>query len=561
MIKRMKELVTLLSEASKAYYQEDREIMSNFEYDKLYDELSELETKTGVLLSGSPTQKVGFEILSKLPKEHHPVPMLSLDKTKNKEDLVNWLGSQAGVLSWKLDGLTVVLTYENGELSKALTRGNGEIGEVITTNARMFENIPLKINFKGTLVLRGEAVIKYSDFSKVNKDTESKYKNPRNLSSGSVRQLDNKITKNRHVNFIVFDLIQADGIDFENSIMKQLSWVSSLGFDVIEHALVNRNNIADKIKDFSQRVDNYDIPCDGLVLIFNDISYGQSLGSTSKFPRNSIAFKWADETQETILSCIEWNTSKTGLINPVAVFEPVEIEGSVVSRASVHNISTIESLELGIGDIITVYKANMIIPQIADNLTRSGSVDIPKLCPVCNGKTQIQENGNVKTLFCTNPDCKAKRIKSFVQFVSREALNINGLSEATLEKFIDAGVIKEFADIFHLDSHKNDIIAMEGLGQKSYDKLIDSIRLSSDTTLVRVIYGIGIPGVGLSNAKMICQYFNYDIRSVITATVDELTNINGIGEVLAQNWYNYFRTSKNMMMLKNLLLELTVKLC
>ena len=559
---RMKELVAILSEAAKAYYQESREIMANFEYDKLYDELTVLEKETGMVLSGSPTQKVGFEVLSELPKEAHPTAMLSLDKTKEVEVLEEWLGEQAGILSWKLDGLTIVLTYENGELSKAVTRGNGEIGEVITNNAKVFENIPLRITFKGTLVLRGEAVIKYSDFEKMNEEieeVEAKYKNPRNLCAGSVRQLNNEITARRHVNFISFGLVQADGIDFGNSRMKQFQWLQSLGFEVVEYQYVTRENVADKVAYFAQTVAGYNIPSDGLVLTFEDIAYGESLGRTAKFPRNSIAFKWADEIRETSLSYIEWSASRTGLINPVAVFESVELEGTTVSRASVHNISIIESLELGVGDTITVYKANMIIPPIADNLTRSGVKDIPKVCPVCGGVTQIRQVNDVKTLYCTNPSCQAKKIKSFAQLVSRDALNIDGLSEATLEKFIGAGFIKEFADIFHLDQHREAIVEMEGFGQRSYDKLTQAISDASHTTLIRVVYGLGITGIGLANAKMLCRHFRYNFEAMCTADIEALTEVDGIGQVLAEAWRNYFADSKNKEAVNRLLAELTLE--
>lgn len=559
---KMKELIARLSEAAKAYYQESREIMSNFEYDRLYDELSELEKETGMVLSGSPTQKVGYEILSELPKEPHPSPMLSLDKTKETGDLEEWLGDQEGLLSWKLDGLTIVLTYEKGVLSKAVTRGNGEIGEVITNNARVFENVPLKIAFRGTLVLRGEAVIKYSDFEKMNEeieDIDAKYKNPRNLCSGSVRQLNNEITAQRHVNFMAFGLVQADGVDFENSRTRQFEWLTSLGFDVVEHKKVTKETVAEAVAYFAKEIEHYDIPSDGLVLTFEDIAYGESLGRTAKFPRNSIAFKWADEIRETTLSYIEWSPSRTGLINPVAVFEPVELEGTTVSRASVHNISIMESLELGVGDTITVYKANMIIPQIAENLTKSGVKEIPTACPVCGGATEIRQVNDVKSLYCTNPDCQAKKIKSFTLFVSRDALNIDGLSEATLEKFIGAGFIREFADIFHLEEHREAIVEMEGFGQKSYDNLMQAIRNASHTTLVRVIYGLGVAGIGLANAKMLCRHFKYDLEAMRHADSESLTEVDGIGQVLADGWCAYFGDPKNQEIVDHLMAELTIE--
>lgn len=561
-IQRMKELVPLLREAAKAYYQESREIMSNFEYDKLYDELLSLEEETGIVMSGSPTRQVGYEVLSELPKETHESPMLSLDKTKSVEDLQEWLGGQKGLLSWKMDGLTIVLTYENGGLIKAVTRGNGEIGEVITSNARAFSNIPLNIAYKGQLILRGEAVITYSDFNRINeeiKELDAKYKNPRNLCSGSVRQLNSQITAERNVHFEAFALVKAEGVDFGNSRKNQFEWLKSQGFEVVHYEEVTRDSLPAAVEGFAKAVETNDIPSDGLVLIFDDIAYGESLGRTAKFPRNSIAFKWQDEIRETTLSYIEWSPSRTGLINPVAVFEPVELEGTTVSRASVHNISIMEALELGTGDTVTVYKANMIIPQIADNLTRSGVRDIPEKCPVCGGATEIRQLGDVKSLYCTNPGCQAKKIKSFTLFVSRDALNIDGLSEATLEKFIGAGFIHSYADIFHLEDHRESIVEMEGFGQKSYDNLIASIKTASHTTLPRLVYGLGIPGIGLANAKMLCREFSYDFDAMRRADIDELTAVDGIGGVLAQAWMDYFASEAGNREVDGLLKELDIE--
>ena len=559
-MRRMKELVTLLSGASRAYYQESREIMSNLEYDKLYDELLSLEKETGTVFSGSPTQKVGYEILSELPKERHDRPMLSLNKTKSVEELKEWLGDQTGLLSWKMDGLTVVLTYQDGKLAKAVTRGNGEIGEVITANAKTFVNLPTAIPYGGELILRGEAVITYSDFSRINEtieDVDAKYKNPRNLCSGSVRQLNSKITAERSVRFMAFALVKADGVDFRNSRREQFLWLKSLGFETVEFKEVTAENVEAAVHGFAEKIEHYDVPPDGLVLLYDDIAYGESLGRTAKFPRDSIAFKWADELQETTLSYIEWSASRTGLINPVAVFEPVELEGTTVSRASVHNISIMEGLELGAGDRITVYKANMIIPQIAENLTRSGVRDIPKICPVCGGETEIRKVNDVKSLYCTNPDCQAKKIKSFGLFVSRDALNIDGLSEMTLEKFIAAGFIKEFDDIFHLERHRDAIIAMEGFGEKSYENLIAAAREASHTTLPRLVFGLGIAGIGLANAKMICRHFRYDFDAMRRAEKEELVSIDGIGGVLADAWVGYFALDKNNETVDHLLNDLT----
>ena len=583
-ILRMKELHRQLLAASRAYYQESREIMSNFEYDRLYDELLELEKETGTVLAGSPTQKVGYEVLSELPKEAHEAPMLSLDKTKEVPVLQEWLGSQKGLLSWKLDGLTIVLTYEGGELVKAVTRGNGEIGEVITNNAKVFANVPLRIPYQGQLILRGEAVIKYSDFARINEeieDVDAKYKNPRNLCSGSVRQLNNEITAKRSVNFEAFMLVQAvaaenagaaedaatvgmpdDGTDhgrIHNSRREQFEWLKTQGFDVVEYKEVNAAALPDAVAEFAEAIQSYDIPSDGLVLLMDDIAYGDALGRTAKFPRNSIAFKWADEILETTLREIEWSASRTGLINPVAIFDPVELEGTTVSRASVHNISIMEAMELGVGDTITVYKANMIIPQIAENLTRSGNIVIPKICPVCGGETQIRQMNDVKSLYCMNPDCQAKKIKSFSLLVSRDALNIDGLSEATLEKFIAAGFIHSYADMFHLDRHKEAIVSMEGFGEKSYENLMAAVKKASHTNLVRVVYGIGVAGIGLANAKMLCRAFGYDFDKMRHATAEELTAVDGIGAVLADAWIAYFASEKNREAVDGLLAELTIE--
>lgn len=546
-LERIKELVELLNKAGKSYYSEGQEIMSNYEYDALYDELKKLEEETGCVLSNSPTVNVGYEVLSELPKERHDSPMLSLDKTKDREALRDWLGEQKGVLSWKLDGLTIVLTYEDGKLSKAVTRGNGEIGEIITNNARVFKNVPVTIPYKGKLVLRGEAIITYSDFNRINEEIpemDAKYKNPRNLCSGSVRQLNNKITKERNVNFFAFALVSADNVDFKNSRAYQFEWLKKQGFEVVEYKMVDRDNIIDTIAWFEKTIVNNDFPSDGLVIIYDDIAYGESLGRTAKFPRNAMAFKWTDETADTVLRQIEWSASRTGLINPVAIFDPVELEGTKVSRASVHNISIMEGLKLGIGDNIRVFKANMIIPQIAANLTESGNISVPEVCPVCGQPTRISEVNDVKTLYCDNPECQAKHVKSFALLVSRDALNIDGLSEATLEKFIQKGFIKDKTDIFHLDKFKDEIVAMEGFGEKSYANLIEAVEKAKDTDLVRVLYGLGIDNIGLSTAKLIVKKLKGDPQAVLSVTAQELIDIDGIGEVIAEAFVRYFADEK-----------------
>ncbi len=558
---RMEELVATLNKASKAYYMDAQEIMSNYDYDAMYDELVALEKELGTTLSNSPTVHVGYEVVSELPKERHEQPMLSLDKTKDVADLVQFVGDQKALMSWKMDGLTVVLTYRDGELFKAVTRGNGEVGEVITANARVFKNIPLKIPYTGELILRGEAVIGYADFERINaeiSDVEDKYKNPRNLCSGSVRQLNSQITAERNVKFYAFFLVQAPGVDFHNSRAEQFEWLRGQGFEVVEYHMVTADTVEEEVIKFSEKIAQNDFPSDGLVLLYDDIKYGQSLGRTAKFPRDSFAFKWKDETAETTLLKIEWSPSRTGLINPVAVFEPVELEGTTVSRASVHNISIMEELELGVGDRIEVYKANMIIPQIARNLTRSGVKNIPAVCPVCGGATEIRQENDTKSLYCTNPACQAKHVKSFTLFVSRDALDIEGLSESTLEKFIDRGFVKEYADLFHLDRYRDEIMDMEGFGEKSYQNLMDSVGKARTTTLSRLIYGLGIANIGLSNAKVLCRAFDDDLDRMRHADPQEISQISGIGDVIAGAFTDYFKDPVHEAWLEDLLPELTI---
>lgn len=557
----MRRLVEQLNEARRAYEQENKEIMSNYEYDHLYDELAALEKELGTTLASSPTVNVGYEVISELPKERHERPMLSLDKTKDVERLKEFLDGQKAMISWKMDGLTIVLTYRGGKLLKAVTRGNGEVGEVVTNNARVFRNVPLTIPYQGELVLRGEAVISYEDFEKINEeigDADAKYKNPRNLCSGSVRQLNNEITAKRNVQFYAFTLVQAENVDFKNSRMYQMQWLKSQGFDVVENHPVTRDTIEKEVEWFAAHIAENKIPSDGLVLVYDDIAYGQSLGTTAKFPRDSFAFKWEDEIRETILRKIEWSPSRTGLINPVAVFDPVELEGTTVSRASVHNISIMEELELGVGDRITVYKANMIIPQIAENLTRSGVKDIPSVCPVCSGPTRIAMENETKTLYCTNPKCQAKHVKSFALFVSRDAMNIDGLSEATLEKFIINGYIRDFTDLFHLDRYADEIKGMEGFGEKSYENLIASTEKAKTTTLSRLVYSLGIPNIGSANAKMICNALGNDPQRVMNATAEELSSISGVGDVIAGTFTEYFADQEHRDIYQRLLREVNI---
>lgn len=561
-IKRMKELTEKLDEAARVYYQEDREIISNLEYDRMYDELQALEKETGTVLANSPTISVGYEAVEQLPKEEHESPMLSLDKTKDREVLRAFAGEHKTLLSWKLDGLTIVLTYEGGELQKAVTRGNGVVGEVITNNARVFKNIPLKIPYEGRLVLRGEAIITYSDFKKINEsieDVDARYKNPRNLCSGSVRQLNNEITAKRNVRFYAFGLVSTEGVDFHNSREYQFEWLKRQGFDVVEHRMVTGDTLDEAVDYFSRAIADNDFPSDGLVALYDDIAYGDSLGRTAKFPRNAFAFKWADEMRETHLLEIEWSPSRTGLINPVAVFEPVELEGTTVSRASVHNISIMKELELGIGDTINVYKANMIIPQIAENLTRSGKLTIPDICPACGKKAEIKKENDVEALYCMNPECAAKKIKAFALFVSRDAMNIDGLSEATLEKFIARGFIHDFGDIFEIDRYKDEIVEMEGFGEKSYENLRGSLEKARETTMAKVIYSLGISNIGLANAKVICRHFDDDLEKIRKAQEDEISAIDTIGPVIAKNLTAYFSDAENNRKLDHLLTHLIIK--
>ena len=547
--KRIKELVEILNKAAKSYYADAVEIMPNIEYDKLYDELVSLEKETNVVLSNSPTQNVGYETASELPKKAHESPMLSLDKTKSVAELEDWLGDNKALLSWKMDGLTIVLTYRGGELVEAVTRGNGIIGEVITNNAKNFQNVPLRIEYKGELILRGEAVIKYSDFKRINDsitDADARYKNPRNLCSGSVRQLNPAVTRERKVYFNVFNVVRADNIDFENSKAKQFEWAKNEGFDVVEYKFTQRASLADDIAKFESKIAENDIPSDGLVLLLDDIALGERLGSTSKFPRNAMAFKWSDERQTTKLKYIEWSPSRTGLINPVAVFEPVELEGTTVSRASLHNVSIFEELMLGVGDEISVYKANMIIPQVYENLTKSNTEKIPKICPACGRDTTIKKDNESKVLLCTNPDCQIKHIKQYALMASRDALNIDGLSESTLEKFLSKGFIKSDSDLFRLDKFKDEIINMEGFGKRSYEKLIAALDEAKNTTVSRFLYSLGIAGIGSANAKMIAKYFDNDIDRIISASKDDLRDIEGIGEVLAGSIEDFFKSEKNI---------------
>lgn len=555
-IKRIQELVPILAEAARIYEQEDREIMPNHEYDKLYDELEWLEEETGVILANSVTQKVGYEVLSDLPRVRHSQSILSLDKTKEVSRLGSFLDNDQGLLSWKLDGITLVITYNEGKLVQAITRGNGIIGEDVTSNARTFANLPLGINYKGQVTIRGEAIITYSEFERINKELpdDEKYKNPRNLCSGSVRQLDSKITAQRNIRFYAFTLVDG-GLDTDSK-EEQIKWLDDQGFGVVEYKMVNSDTVAESVEWFAANIRKRDFASDGLVLTLDSISKSDSLGATAKFPRHSIAFKWKDEIKETKLIKIKWNTSRTGAINPIAIFEPIELEGTTVARASVHNVSIVQNLKLGEGDTIKVYKANMIIPQIADNITKSNNTEIPKECPVCTGETRIEVIKDAKVLYCTNPNCQAKRAKAFVHFVGRDAMDIQGFSEASIEKFIGNNFINDFVDLYYLENHKEEIINLEGFGEKSYNNIIDSVEVSRKVNLANFLYALGIERVGISNARLICNHFNYNIDDIMDAKEEDLVAIDGIGPIIAHSIYSYFKLEDNRELVNRLMKEI-----
>ena len=559
-ITRMKELINILNKASELYYQKNTIMMTDYEYDHLYDELVELEKETNMTLSNSPTINVEPEISSSLKQVEHPSPMLSLAKTKKVSELENFLGDKEGLLSWKLDGLTIVLTYEDGKLISGVTRGTGIIGELVTENVKQFKNVPLTIPYKGRLVLRGEAIIKYSDFNRMNEelgDGSSQYKNPRNLCSGSVRQLDSSITAKRCVNCIIFALIESS-TNISNLKSECFDWLKNQGFEVVEHYKVTKNTVKEQVLMFKEKVKEYDIPSDGLVITYDDIAYGNSLGTTAKFPKHSLAFKWKDETVATTLRKVDWLVSRTGLINPVAVFDPVELEGTIVSRASVHNVSILEGLKLGIGDTIVVYKANMIIPQIASNSTQSGNLEIPDRCPVCGSKASIISNSDVKYLYCMNDFCKAKLIKRLSLFVSRNAMNIDGISDMILNKLITEKIVNNYKDLYHLDRYKDKIIAFDGFGEKSYSNMVNSIEKSRHVKLANFIYALGIPDIGFSRAKLICNHFNNDFNKISNLTYEELSNISGVGDVIAKEWIDTFSNPDFIEELKELKEEIDI---
>jgi DNA ligase (NAD+) len=533
--------------------------MSDHEYDTLYDELEALEKETGIGLNGSRTQQVGYEVASSLTKVKHTSKMLSLDKTKSVDELTEWLGGNKGFLSWKLDGLTLVLTFENGSLVQAVTRGNGEVGEDITSNARHIIGIPAKIPFTGKMVVRGESLMKYEDFKRVNSQSEdgSQYKNPRNLCVGTVRNLDSKVTAERNINFFAFNLVSAEGYE-NNSFAERIEWLKSLGFQTVYGIKVTADDLAENIAEFEKNIVTNEFPSDGLVLMLDDVAYGASLGETSHAPRNGMAFKWRDETADTILREIEWSASRTGLLNPVAIFDPVELEGTTVSRASVHNVSIVKQLKLGIGDTLSIYKANMIIPQVLENKTGSASAEIPAVCPICGGNTEIKtSDDDVETLYCVNKNCPAKHIGKFEHFVQRDAMNIVGLSTATIETFVSEGFVKKYSDFYHLSDHEEKIVTMEGFGKRSYQKIQEAVEASRKTEMSRVLYSVGIPNIGRSASRLICSAYP-EMDKLEKLTVEELTAIDGIGDVLANDYVAFFANADNLSEYHELLSELEI---
>ena len=538
---RIRSLIDILNKANEAYYYHDNEIMSNKEYDDLYDQLIQLENESGIIYSDSPTQNLGEHIYSSLPKVKHESPMLSLDKTKDRDALREWLGNKEGVLSWKLDGLTVVLTYENGKLEKAVTRGNGAIGEEITENAKFFKNVPLRIPFKGKLILRGEAVISYHDFETINVEEQGRFKNPRNLASGSIRALDTNQVKKRKVQVIIFEVIQGSEA---NLVTDKFTWISHLGFKPVDYEVVNADNILEKIQDFENRITSNNIPSDGLVLTFNDTAYGRSLGTTGKFPKHSMAFKWQDEVEETVLRSVEWNTSRTGLINPVAVFDPVYLEGTEVSRATLNNVSYIKDLQLGIGDTIEVYKSNMIIPTILSNKTKSNNLIIPVVCPTCGMQARLIRSNNTEILQCMNLDCPARFLNKLIHFCSRDAMDIQGLSIKTLEFVIKQGWVNNFLDLYNLQNYERKWAMMRGFSTVSVRKYLAAIENSKKTESARFLYALGIPKIGRHQSQSLIQvYKSWDAFIQAVKSNTDFSHIDGVGDCLNQNihnWYNGF---------------------
>lgn len=564
-LEKMHKLISLIDKYRNEYYNEDREEVDNKEYDRLKDELDELERKAGFVLSNSPSLKVGCEVTSKLPKYTFKKPMLSLSKTKEVSGLQQFLSDKDGILSWKMDGLTVVVAYNNGELVSAITRGNGEIGEVITQNAKHFRNLPLRIPYKGKLVLRGEAVMTYSDFERINKGLvtsgDELKKNPRNLCSGTVRSVDSSVTKNRGVYWYAFELVSAD-CEIPNDIDKQFKWLNNNGFDTVQFMVVNSSNVVQAVMQFESIVESkkLDIPTDGLVLTYRDKKYGESLGVRAKSPRHSIAFKWEDEAVETKVIDIEWSPSRNGLITPVAIFEPVDIEGSTVSRASLHNVSIFAEKQLGYGDRIKVYKANMIIPQVLDNLDRTATCQIPGQCPCCGEPTVLHQDpkSGVYTLWCENSECAAKGTRSFEHFVARDAMNIDGVSTSTLNTLIECRIISDYASIYHINEHADEIINLEGFGYTSFMNIVNAVEKSRNVKPANLIYALGIPNIGLTTAKLICKHFGNDLVKTVTASYNDLINIDGIGDTIADSFTAYFADKNNAEAFVRLTKELNI---
>lgn len=563
-IEYIKSLVRQLTAACEAYYKNDNPIMTDKQFDDLFDELEKLENETGFVMCGSPTQKVQGYVINELKKVKHTKPMLSANKTKEISEIERFIGNQLCILSWKLDGLTIVLRYKDNKFTQAITRGNGEIGEDVTHTMSMCSNIPMTIPYTGDLEVRGECVISWEEFNKINETLNDQYKHPRNLAAGTVRQLDSNISRSRKLTFKAFELVQDELYERSKTnlllrdqlmdIKESFDYLEECGFEVVEHELVTNNNISDVIERFDP--EKYQYPVDGLVVMYNSYEYGKQQGKTSHHPLNMLALKWEDQLYETTLEDVLWNTSKTGLINPVAIFSPVDLDGAITTRATLHNVSYIEDLELGIGDSIQIYRSNMVIPKVHESLTRSNNLDIPSKCPCCGGDVEIHNENGSKTLHCMNQQCSAKLLSQFVYFVSRECMNIDGLSEATLDRFIQAGWLIQLKDIYHLYEHKKEMIHMDGFGKRRVEKLLDAIEKSRNSKLSNFITALSIPLIGKSTAKDMAKVCHNHINEFFLNIESKFdwSNVDGIGDTTNDSINDYF--DKNLEAVKDLIKEI-----
>lgn len=545
-IETIKNLTAKLLQYCDEYYNLDRPTISDAEYDKKFDELKSLEDETGFWLANSPTRKVQGQVLDCFTKVKHSKPMLSAAKTKDANEIKKFIGNRPFYCSYKLDGLTLVVRYENGEFVQAVTRGNGEIGEDVTAQAMMISNLPMHIDYNDKLELRGECVISWKNFHKINESLDEPYSHPRNLAAGSLRQLDTNITKQRNLSYVVFECVSDlyDNNALFDSKLDELGYLDCLGFETVGRCT---GNIDDCIE--GMQPEWYQYPCDGLIFEMCMKSYSKTLPVTAHHEGCRMALKWADEMYETTLRDVEWNPTRSGLIAPVAIFDEIDLDWALTTRATLHNLSIIEQLELGIGDTITVYRSNMVIPKVYDNLTRSNTLTIPTTCPCCGEPTEIKYTDNSKVLMCTNPNCAAKKLAQFTHFVSRKAMNIDGLSEKTLELLISHGFLHNYKDIYHLKEHRDKLILLDGLGAKSVDKLLDSIEKSRDVTLDRFITALGIPNVGSSAAKAINQKFNGSYVDFVNAIGRQFdfTTLYDFGETMNDSIYNWFEDNKEDM--------------